>query len=33
MITALENNPLLDDKLKRAIARENALKLFPRLAG
>jgi predicted TIM-barrel fold metal-dependent hydrolase len=32
MITALENNPLLDEKLKRAIARENALKLFPRLA-
>lgn len=33
MITALENNPLLDEKLKRDIARENALKLFPRLAG
>ena len=33
MIAELENNPLLDEKLKRAIARDNALKLFPRLAG
>ena len=33
MIAALESNPLLDEKLKRAIARDNALKLFPRLAG
>ena len=33
MINALETNPLLDEKLKRAIARDNALKLFPRLAG
>jgi len=32
MITQLEGNPLLDEKLKRAIARDNALKLFPRLA-
>ena len=33
MIAELENNPLLDEKLKRAISRDNALKLFPRLAG
>jgi len=32
MITQLEANPLLGDKLKRAVARDNALKLFPRLA-
>ena len=32
MITELESNTLLDEKLKRAIARDNALKLFPRLA-
>ena len=32
MINALETNPLLDEKLQRAIARDNALKLFPRLA-
>jgi len=32
MITQLEANPLLDEKLKRAIARGNALGLFPRLA-
>ena len=32
MIAALEGNPLLNETLKKAIARDNGLKLFPRLA-
>ncbi len=32
MIRALDSNPLLDDKLRQMIYRDNALKLFPRLA-
>ncbi len=32
MIKALDENPLLDDKMRQAIYRDNALKLFPRLA-
>lgn len=32
MIDELDKSPLLDDTLRRAIVRDNALKLFPRLA-
>ena len=32
MIKTIDSNPLLDDRLRQMIYRDNALKLFPRLA-